>query len=976
MKKKIFFVLLFSVFFRLYASGISTNESEISLYNEINSYFNTEYYPGVVEKTELLEKHFPESVFINPALILKAEAFIKLGQYSNAEQTCLNLIPQMHFGSEGFSRVYYLLGLSYYYPAEYSKAAEAFYKSTSIAQKEKNDEYYAAALLYGAKTYFKMNQFGKAVLPLEYVIQNGKAYSHHDYAQALQQLFVCYEQLSRFNKTVTLYEQLNQNDFDEDVFTFLTMYAADAYSQTKNPQKAYDLYLGLIENQNENISVTALKKAYIISSQNNLINEPSEILEKINNSKANPDNTLAEFWTRLGIDSYKQGDFSKAKECFSYAQEKNIPSVNLIIYLYQAKIDLEQVPDSDLSAKKEKAAEVFEKLIGLEAQIKDSQTKNILDSYYSLLIYAAFCKNDWNFILNNYEKIENPDSQVYYIAASAYYKNLNYEKAEALITKDLSVLQNQLLYASILAKQKKYSQAEKLYSKLYSQKAQKSQNVMDDKNRIEYAKVLCNLKNWSKAKELVQNVKLPQQLYILGIADFNLQNYAAAKKSFDSFIAASEDGDADKAMAVFYSAYSSYKAGNYEDAYSAFDKYTKKYAHSKKLVCDAYQLSARAGIMLGDYTKAVLSAEKLIAEVPSQAQKYQASLFCSQIYADFEKYDLAAEKLAPFAQGRSEYKLPAMFQTALIYEKASELVKADSIFEKIYTDYPNEDLAEEAMYHSGELYYSVKEYKSAEERFTKYIYKYVKGRFSDAAYYFSGECSLFLTDYNRCIMQNTTLLSQYPDSIYVYNGSKNLIQAYYAQNDYSSALKIARDIYKKFPKQAEADEINLRIKELEQIVSGADRVIVEKQSEYEKNGKLSTIKGRISGSELVQLYAASGYDSDLQKAFTLANDLLNNQSEANEALYMAGNADFIANYYRKSEQNKLSAQMYLKAAEYYRLSEDSDSAKVSKAAAALYSAAEAFMAADLQGDAKATAQLLVKLYPGSKQAERVKAIVK
>ena len=91
---------------------------------------------------------------------------------------------------------------------------------------------------------------------------------------------------------------------------------------------------------------------------------------------------------------------------------------------------------------------------------------------------------------------------------------------------------------------------------------------------------------------------------------------------------------------------------------------------------------------------------------------------------------------------------------------------------------------------------------------------------------------------------------------------------------------------------------------------------------------------------------------------------------------MAGNADFIANYYRKSEQNKLSAQMYLKAAEYYRLSEDSDSAKGSKAAAALYSAAEAFMAADLQGDAKATAQLLVKLYPGSKQAERVKAIVK
>ena len=499
---------------------------------------------------------------------------------------------------------------------------------------------------------------------------------------------------------------------------------------------------------------------------------------------------------------------------------------------------------------------------------------------------------------------------------------------------------------------------------------------MDDTNRIEYAKVLCNLKNWAKAKEVVQNVKMPQQLYILGIADFNLKNYSNAKKSFDSFIAASEDGDADKAMAVFYSAYSSYKSGNYEEAYSGFEKYTKKYAHNKKLVCDAYQLSARAGIMLNNFDKAVTSAEKLIAEVPSEAQKYQASLFCSQIYADFEKYELAAEKLSPFTQGKSEYKLPAMFQTAVIYEKAGVVAKADSIFEKIYTDYPNEALAEEAMYHSGELYYSVKEYKKAEERFTKYIYRYVNGRFSDAAYYFSGECSLFSADYNRCIMQNTTLISQYSDSIYVYNGSKNLIQAYYAQEDYPNALKIARDIYKKFPKQAESDEINVRIKELELISSGADRVIVEKQSEYEKNGKLSTVKGRITGSELVQIYAATGYDSDLQKAFTLANDLLNNQSESNEALYMAGNAEFIANYYRKSEQNKMSAQMYLKAAEYYRLSEDSDGKNGTKAAAALYSAAEAFMAAGLQGDAKATAQLLVKLYPGSKQAERVKSIVK
>jgi len=478
------------------------------------------------------------------------------------------------------------------------------------------------------------------------------------------------------------------------------------------------------------------------------------------------------------------------------------------------------------------------------------------------------------------------------------------------------------------------------------------------------------LEKWERAKRIAADSKREIALYIEGIADFNLGNYSQAKDFFEKYLSKAEDGDANKAMAIFYSAYTSYKMGDYSRAYEGFEKYAKNYAHSQKLLCNAYELSAKAGILLNDYDKASTNAEKLILESSGQKEKYQAALFCSQIYVDFGKYELAVEKLAPYTNEKSDYKAEALFQTAVVYEKAGNVSKADSVFQLINSSTP---LAEEAMYHTGELYYSVKDYKQAEERFTKYIYKYVNGRFADAAYYFSGECSLFMKDYNRCIMQNSTLLSQYPESVYVYNGGKNLIQAYYAQESYSDALKIAREINKKFPKQAQADEINIRIKELEEIASGADRAIVEKKSEYERNGGLATIKGRNAASELVQLYAASGYDSDLQKAFTLAEELLEKQSQEKEALYMAGNAEFIANYYRKNEKNKNSAQMYLKAAEYYRLSENSDE---NKAAVALYSAAEAFMAADLSGDARATAQLLIKLYPASKQAERVKSIVK
>ena len=58
----------------------------------------------------------------------------------------------------------------------------------------------------------------------------------------------------------------------------------------------------------------------------------------------------------------------------------------------------------------------------------------------------------------------------------------------------------------------------------------------------------------------------------------------------------------------------------------------------------------------------------------------------------------------------------------------------------------------------------------------------------------------------------------------------------------------AREIVQKFPKQAGDDEINKKVAQLEKIVNGTDKRIVEKQSEYERLGKSGTKKGRIAGS--------------------------------------------------------------------------------------------------------------------------------
>ena len=184
--------------------------------------------------------------------------------------------------------------------------------------------------------------------------------------------------------------------------------------------------------------------------------------------------------------------------------------------------------------------------------------------------------------------------------------------------------------------------------------------------------------------------------------------------------------------------------------------------------------------------------------------------------------------------------MTALFKQAQVYEKQNNLTSADMIYEKIYTEYPKGEFAQEAMYRSGELFYSHEDYAGAQKRFNKYIYKYIDGKYFDAALFFCGDCDLKLGRYDECVMLNTNLLSKYPDGSYVYGANKNLLSAYYEQENFIKALEVARLLVKKYPEQAALDGVGSKLVQLEKIVSGTDRSVAEKLNEYEKAGKAGT----------------------------------------------------------------------------------------------------------------------------------------
>ncbi len=921
MKKKLF--VLFIVLLSITTSWAQSDaqSSELNIYNELNIYANAQYYPGVLEQAELLEKNYPQSVFIVTARIAKGQALIALNRFEEAEETFIEVLSSLRFGAEDYAKCWYYLGRAYYADGDYTNAISAFHTVCDVEQRENKLEYYHSSILFAGRIQFFMELYSDSVPLLEYVVSNGNYFTKPEYDEAVQKLAYAYNNIYSYDKTIKLYNKLSKDDFSDNVYASLTINAAEAYEKSGQTEKAYQI---LQANNNEDFK-----------------------------------EMLCSYRLNLGAAAYNKKDYQSAAEYFSLAKESAATHTYLTAFIYQQKIELD-------TQGKAAAEQVEKALLIREAEILQAaqDIPGLADSYNSLLMRTKAFTGQNEDALAYYERIEKPGAKDVLTAATILSKKSKAE-AESLIAPFIADTDCAVLYARLLCANAKYSAAEEVYARLEKNKK------LDADSRIEYAKVLYRQKKWNEALRVIAaHSSHPLFPYVSGLCQYNLKNYSSAYDYLDVYGKSKTTVAGYKKLAHFYKGVSAYKEGKYSTAYSDLSGYVKAYTDRDEYLYTAYELAAKSALMQSDFKNAAAMARGMITASLQVSQKQNAVIYCSEILADCKDYDGAIALLSEYTAEKSDFAVKCISAIARVYEKKGELEKADSQYSVIQRDYTGTEAAEDAAYRSGEIYYSAERFSEAETRFTKYIYNYVNGHYVDAAYYFSGDCNMRLGELDKAIMQNTTLVSKYPASIYSYGAYKNLLQAYYEQENYRDALSTARLLVRDYKDQATSDQIGQRVVDLERIVSGTDREVVEKLGEYERAEKTASKKGRNAGSQLVKLYA--GHDEN-EKALELALELLEYQKDGDEMYYAAENADFAAGYYYKAGESKKAAEYYLKAAEYYRTSgQDKDD----KAAAALYSAVDSFVSAGLRGDAQVTANLLVELYPNTKQGQKVMNLLK
>jgi tetratricopeptide (TPR) repeat protein len=944
-RKNVFLVAVLFLMSALYAE-----ETDMALFNELSAAYSSGFYPGAVEYASRLEAAYPDSVFTGRALVMEGESFVHLGRSGDAEKVLEKARALVEKTGELIHACRYWEGRAQYAQRDYNDALLSFFDSCRMGGMD--GQYYSSAVLYGGRSYYALGRYAEAVLPLGYVVSNGKKFSQQDYEEAVLKLADSYNRTGAYQQTTELYSSFSQNAVSEDVYELFSLYAGDAYCGSAQYRKAFDLYSAVLASGQKKFAVFALQKTYAVSSEhrNQVGTDAGTVFSQAQNVLADSPELVSEFWLRLGIDAYNRNDFERAKQYFNSAGDKATDTMKQIMALYGAEIIFNETGSLQASLYLEKA----------EKDARLEETGCYYKTYATLMLKYSALQEKWDDAKSYAAKIENPDENSRYYTACAYYSTKEYDTAVDIISETAdknSDVRASAVYARSLVKLQKIQDALSVYKRM------ENAGKIDDTTRLDYAETLLLAGKAVEAYRQAVQSRGNDALYVAGLAAFNSRDWSSAENCFSKYLGFLSDGSKYQQYALFYLGYAQYRLGESGAAYSSLAGFAEKYP-GNELCQNARITAANAAVQNGEYEQAAMQAEEAVKTAPDEQSREKAVLLCSGIYTDTGNYTKALSVLSPYTMQKNPFGMKCLYETAQVFVKQGDIEKADNAYLGIARIFPSEELAEESMYRRGEIYYTAKRYGTALIRLSEYDNQYPDGRFTDASWFFGADCQAQQGNIDHAILQNNALIKKYPGSTYIYGAMKNLMALYRQTGDYDDALQQAQNLLKEYDGQALSDGIAEQARELEKLISGSSEAIVRMQSEFEQKGKLSTPEGRNVGTKLAVLYASSG--STLARAADLARQLLDVEKLHldTESLEAAENAGIAGLYSRRTGKNKEAADIYLFAAEQYRANGKDD-----EAASALYNAADAFRAAGKDGDADETVKTLKKLYPRSRQSE-------
>lgn len=293
---------------------------------------------------------------------------------------------------------------------------------------------------------------------------------------------------------------------------------------------------------------------------------------------------------------------------------------------------------------------------------------------------------------------------------------------------------------------------------------------------------------------------------------FQNQAYLQAQPLFEEVYREAPSGKLG-GEALFWSADSYYRLGQYNQAAQRFTIFLENYRDSELVGAARYSLGW-SYFLMGQYDKAVGPLEKFLEEYnppPIALFPYDVDtkLRVGDSYYALGDYRKAIESYnkAIGAEPGGDY---AMFQVANSYYRAGRTFDAVSYFRRMLRIYPFSRMREQAQYNIAYIYLNTNNYAQAIEEFHTVINRYPGTDWAARSQYNIGDAYYNAGEYNLAVQAYQKVLDNYPRSNYIIEAINGIQYAQLSGGGQDSSAVILEEFLSSNPSSSTADQLRYR----------------------------------------------------------------------------------------------------------------------------------------------------------------------
>jgi TolA-binding protein len=286
----------------------------------------------------------------------------------------------------------------------------------------------------------------------------------------------------------------------------------------------------------------------------------------------------------------------------------------------------------------------------------------------------------------------------------------------------------------------------------------------------------------------------------------------------------------------------------------------------------------------------------------------------------------------------------------------------------LFERYPESRLAEEAMYRRAEVLFQAERYGEARQAFFEYRANYPDGSLIAPALYWGGVSAFELEEVSGALLLWETLIEEHPESAFRADAMQRAAEVYSDRGDHRRALNLYSRLVATYPRQAEAVGAGDRIDELLLRIGGLSQREAELWVRIEQNRRAQTADGRRAIIEAARIAIREG-GTGVERENLIVPLLRSTAAKDEEDPDAAAQAGVLLGEYHLRQSRPIEARdAFLAAAA-------ADPSNRSRAAQALYRAAEASVLAGRRAEARSIVERLESSFPQSEWTAEARALL-